>query len=109
MYDKAVPTDFQNKVYLALKKVPVGQVTTYKKLAEQIGTKAYRAVGVALAQNPYAPQVPCHRVVASDGSIGGFMGKKVGQTIAKKIKMLSTEGVRVKDGKIIDFKTKLFK
>jgi len=104
-----MPTLFAEQVYAVLRKVPAGKVTTYKLLAEQIGTKAYQAVGSALANNPYAPVVPCHRVVASDGSIGGFMGKKTGQSIDKKIKMLAAEGVFVKDSKIIDFKSKLFK
>ena len=104
-----MPTLFAERVYAVLRKVPAGKVTTYKFLAEQLGTKAYQAVGSALANNPYAPVVPCHRVVSSDGSIGGFMGKKTGQSIEKKIKMLATEGVFVKDGKIIDFESKLFK
>ena len=67
---------FNEKVYSLLKKVPKGKVTTYKVLAEKLGTKAYRAVGQAIRCNPYAPEVPCHRCVSSVGSIGGFMGTK---------------------------------
>jgi len=103
-----MPTIFEEKVYTVLKQVPKGRVTTYKKLAEKIGTKAYRAVGTALANNPYAPKVPCHRVVASDGSIGGFAGKKSGKSINKKIKLLKEEGVLVKEGKILDFEEIVF-
>jgi O-6-methylguanine DNA methyltransferase len=96
-------SDFAEKVYQILRSVPQGRVTTYKNIAQKLGTKAYQAVGTALANNPYAPQVPCHRVVASDGKIGGFMGKKTGETIDKKIVMLEKEGVIVKDGKVVNF------
>jgi methylated-DNA-[protein]-cysteine S-methyltransferase len=103
-----MPTNFENKVYEELKNVPKGRVTTYKKLAEKIGTKAYQAVGVALSKNPFAPQVPCHRVVSSNGSIGGFMGKKSGESIEKKINLLEKEGVFISEGKIINFKNIVF-
>ncbi len=96
-------SEFAEKVYDVLRDVPSGRVTTYKKIAQRLGTKAYQAVGTALANNPYAPQVPCHRVVASDGSIGGFMGQKVGKTIDKKIKMLKSEGVIIVNGKVVNF------
>ena len=66
--------NFNQKIYSLLKKVPKGKITTYKILAEALDTKAYRAVGQAMRNNPYAPEVPCHRVVSSDGSIGGFSG-----------------------------------
>lgn len=100
--------NFNEKVYALLKKVPKGKVTTYKALAEALGTKAYRAVGQAMRCNPYAPEVPCHRVVASDGKIGGFSGKwgPSSKEVKKKIRMLRGEGVKVKDGKI-DFATYL--
>ncbi len=91
---------FTEKVYDQLKQVPKGKVTTYKKLAEQLGTKAYRAVGSALKNNPYAPIVPCHRVVRSDGKVGGFMGKMTGEEVAKKIVLLRNEGVEVLGGKV---------
>ena len=102
--------NFNEKVYALLKKVPKGKVTTYKALAEKLNTKAYRAVGQAMRCNPYAPNVPCHRVVSSDGSIGGFMGKKNtdGKEIKKKIKMLRKEGIKIKNNKIIDFQKNLF-
>ena len=93
---------FNQKVYDLLKKVPKGKVTTYKILAEALGTKAYRAVGQAMRCNPYAPKVPCHRVVKSDGSIGGFQGSinPNSRETKKKIRMLKKEGVEVKNNKI---------
>ena len=101
---------FCNKIYSLLKKVPKGKVTTYKALAEALGTKAYRAVGQAMRCNPYAPIVPCHRVVKSDGSIGGFSGsiKPNSKEVKKKIRMLRREGVEIKMNKIIDFEKVLY-
>ncbi len=101
-------TLFNEKCYSLLKKVPKGRVTTYKELAHALNTKAYQAVGSAMRNNLYAPQVPCHRVVKSDGSIGGFKGKKTGNAISEKINMLKKEGVHVKNNKIKNFKEVLF-
>ena len=96
---------FNEKIYALLKKVPKGKVTTYKVLAEALGTKAYRAVGQAMKCNPYAPKVPCHRVISSDGSIGGFMGIKNPRSneVRRKIRMLKNEGIKIKNNKIMDF------
>ena len=96
---------FNEKIYALLKKVPKGKVTTYKALAEALGTKAYRAVGQAMRCNPYAPKVPCHRVVKSDGSIGGFGGTKElsSPELSKKMKLLRKEGVFIKGNKIVNF------
>ncbi len=86
---------FNERCYSVLKKVPKGKVTTYKEIAKALGTKAYRAVGNAMNKNPYAPKVPCHRVVKSNGKVEGFAsGTK------KKIQMLRKEGVEIKKGKI---------
>ncbi|MCL4379267.1 MAG: MGMT family protein [Candidatus Marsarchaeota archaeon] len=83
-------TDFQIKVLLATMRIPKGEVVTYKELARMIGRpKAYRAVGTALRNNPLAPQIPCHRVVRSDGSIGSYSAP--GGT-RKKRSMLMAEG-----------------
>ena len=90
-----MPTKFQIKVYEICKKIPKGKVTTYKAIAEAIGTKAYRAVGTALNKNPYAPKVPCHRVINSNGSLGGFA-----TAIKNKIKLLKKEGVKINNKKI---------
>jgi methylated-DNA-[protein]-cysteine S-methyltransferase len=93
---------FNEKIYLLLKKVPKGRVTTYKILAEKLGTKAYRAVGQAMRRNPYSPQVPCHRVVCSSGFIGGFSGsiEPNSREVRKKITLLKSEGVEVRNNKI---------
>jgi methylated-DNA-[protein]-cysteine S-methyltransferase len=66
-------TTFQQKVYDVVKKIPKGETLTYKEVAVAIGKpKAYRAVGNALNKNPFAPEVPCHRVIKSNGTPGGF-------------------------------------
>ena len=84
-------TAFQEKVYAALRKVPAGKVITYAGLGRLVGSKAFRAVGMAMRCNPYAPDVPCHRVVCSDGSLGGFKGKTSGKEIDEKIALLASE------------------
>lgn len=95
--------NFNERCYRILRKVPKGKVTTYKEIAKALHSKAYRAVGNAMNKNPYAPKVPCHRVVNSDGSIGGFAsGTK------KKMAMLKKEGVEIRKGKI-DLKKYLYK
>jgi len=98
-------TQFQQQVYDLCSKVPAGKVTTYKEIANALGKKgfAYRAVGMALNKNPYAPSVPCHRVVASDGSLGGFAFGS-----SKKLVMLSNEGLNIVENKIVDFKEILY-
>ena len=66
------PSAFQSKVFAVVKKIPKGKTLTYKQVAEKIGQPgAYRAVGNALNKN-YDPAIPCHRVVRSDGSVGGY-------------------------------------
>lgn len=92
-----------------MRKIPRGKVTTYKQLARALNTRAYRAVGNACRRNPYAPEVPCHRVVKGGGLIGGFGGKMKGRNIKQKIALLEKEGVHVHDGKVVDFEKKLFK
>ncbi len=68
-----IGTDFQLSVWYALKRIPVGETTTYAKIAEAIGRpKAVRAVGTAIGANPIAYLIPCHRVIRTDGFIGGF-------------------------------------
>ncbi len=83
-------TDFQIKVLLATMRIPKGEVVTYKELARMIGRpKAYRAVGTALKNNPLAPQIPCHRVIRSDGSVGNYSAPGGAR---KKRSMLISEG-----------------
>lgn len=86
-------TSFQRKVYLALLDVPRGTTITYGELASRIGCKSAQAVGQALRKNPFAPEVPCHRVVAKDGSLGGFHGQREGEMIERKRALLLAEGV----------------
>ena len=95
-------TVFQKKVYDATSKIPKGKVSTYKLVAEYIGCRSAQAVGQALKRNPFAPEVPCHRVVSSDLTIGGFGGETSGKKIREKIKILKSEGVKFKKGIIAD-------
>ena len=68
-------TEFEKKVWLALKEIPFGETRTYKWLAEKVGKpKASRAVGQALGKNPLPLIFPCHRIIESDGSLGGYSG-----------------------------------
>ena len=86
---------FTECCYEILREVPRGKVTTYREIARALRSKAYRAVGNAMNKNPHAPKVPCHRVVKTDGSVGGFAsGTK------NKISMLKGEGIEVVDGNI---------
>jgi methylated-DNA-[protein]-cysteine S-methyltransferase len=87
-------TAFQKKVYEIVKKVPKGKVTTYKAIAKKLNTSP-RAVGQALKRNPFAPIVPCHRVIKSNGEIGGFSGNNP-ENIKKKIQLLKEEGYKSK-------------
>ena len=100
---------FAEAVYERLREVPAGFVTTYKDLAHAVGSCAYRAVGQAMRNNPDAPRTPCHRVVSSDGSIGGFMGEKGGAAIQKKIGLLREEGVEIRKGRVEEFSSRRFR
>jgi len=97
-------TKFENEVYELCKKVPKGKVTTYKEIGDEIGIKGYRAVGMALNKNPFAPKVPCHRVVGSDGFLVGFASG-----LGKKAELLRKEGISIKNNKIVDFEEVLFR
>ena len=82
-------TDFQKLVWNEVLTIPFGEVRSYKQIAQAIDRPlSYRAVANACASNPYAPEVPCHRVICNNGSIGGYSG--VGG-IARKIELLETE------------------
>jgi methylated-DNA-[protein]-cysteine S-methyltransferase len=89
---------FQRSVYSALCSVPIGYVTTYQSIGRYIGCKSAQAIGQALKRNPYSyPNViPCHRVIKSDGTIGGFHGHTSGSMIERKISILQSERVRFK-------------
>ena len=84
-------TKFQIKVWKYLKTIPKGQIRTYLEVAKAIKRpKAVRAVANAIAKNPYSPKVPCHRVIRSDGRLGGYSG--LGGIKTKK-KLLKLEGI----------------
>ena len=86
-------TPFQQKVWAALRTIPRGEVRTYTDIAIQIGhPSSARAVANACGKNPYAPEVPCHRVIRSDGSIGGYSAQGGSE---KKRAMLREEGVHI--------------
>ena len=88
---KLAGTKFQLKVWSYLRKIPRGRVKTYSQVAKAIGKPlAVRAVANAIGKNPYAPKIPCHRVIRSDGSLGGYSGKG---GIKTKRFLLQKEGI----------------
>lgn len=87
-------TNFQFEVYSALLDVPMGKVTTYGEIAKKISCNSARAIGQALKNNIYAESgVPCHRVVRSDLTLGGFSGSTDNETVARKVRLLESEGI----------------
>jgi len=89
--------EFQYRVLELTSKIPRGKVTTYKEIARALGKpKAYRAVARALAENPYPIKIPCHRVVRSNGEIGGYAAGN-----RKKVKLLTCEGIEIKGNKVL--------
>ena len=90
---KLVGTEFQLKVWAYLRKIPRGSVRTYSQVAKGIGKPlAIRAVANAIGKNPYAPKIPCHRVIRSDGSLGGYSGRG---RIKQKLRLLRSEKVAI--------------
>jgi len=84
-------SEFQLKVWSYLSKIPRGRVKTYYEVAKAIGKPlAVRAVANAIGKNPFAPKIPCHRVIRSDGSLGGYSGK--GGVKTKRF-LLKKEGI----------------
>jgi methylated-DNA-[protein]-cysteine S-methyltransferase len=105
LIDGSERTDFEKRVWTALCAIPRGSFTTYALLSKHLGTSP-RAVGNALRRNPFAPEVPCHRVVATGGTLGGFKGQwpKDGEgiTLDEKRKLLRAEGVKIDErGKVV--------
>ena len=91
--------NFNNRCYKIVSCIPKGKISTYGDIARVLGTKAYQAVGNAMAKNPNLISVPCHRVIKSDGSIGGYaLGT------SKKITLLKKEGIIVKKDRVFNFK-----
>lgn len=100
-----MPTPFQETVYQALLQIPKGRVTTYGEIARYLHTKAVRAVGTAVAKNPNAPVIPCHRVVPSTGKVGNYSGEGGVKT---KRTLLMDEGVAIENDKILNFEDILY-
>jgi methylated-DNA-[protein]-cysteine S-methyltransferase len=86
---------FNQKVWAMTARIPRGKVSTYRDIAQKLKSNGYRAVGNALNKNPYAPAVPCHRVIGSDGNLTGFAGG-----LAKKRKLLENEGIPFAGNKV---------
>lgn len=88
----------EHKVYKKLLEVPKGKVTTYSELAKAVGLRnGQRVIGRLMNKNPFPVIIPCHRVILSNGKVGGYAwGEKV------KTSMLSKEGVKIRDGRILD-------
>ena len=90
--------NFNQQCYKLVSKIPKGRISTYKEIAKVLNTKAYRAVGNAMAKNPNPIIVPCHRVINSNGLIGGYaLG------IDKKISLLQKEGITIRKGKVVEY------
>ena len=86
-------TKFQVKVWKYLQTIPKGTVKTYKQVAIAIKKpKSARAVANACGKNPYAPKIPCHRVIRSDGGLGGYSGRG---GIKTKLRLLRSEKVDI--------------
>ncbi|GFN41684.1 MAG: methylated-DNA--protein-cysteine methyltransferase [Marine Group I thaumarchaeote] len=97
--------NIEQMVYKKLIQVPKGQITTYGELAKAVGLKnGQRAIGRIMNKNPYPAIVPCHRVVNSNGKIGGYA-----YGIDVKTNMLTKEGIEIQNGKILDFEKRIFK
>ena len=93
------------KVYKKLLQVPEGKITTYGDLARAVGvTNGQRAIGSIMKKNPFPVIIPCHRVIKSDGTVGGYAyGSE------RKMHMLSEEGLKINNHKILDFKKNLYR
>ncbi len=97
--------NLEQKIFKKLLEVPKGQITTYGELSKAVGLKnGQRIVGKIMNKNPYPVIIPCHRVVMSTGKIGGYAyGEHV------KTKLLTDEGVQIKNGKILDLENKIYR
>jgi len=97
--------NLDQQVYKKLTQVPQGKITTYGELAKAVGLKnGQRVIGQIMKKNPYPVIIPCHRVVKSDGTIGGYA---YGGDI--KTNMLQKEGIKIHYGKILDWNKKYYK
>ena len=97
--------NLEKKINKKLLEVPKGQITTYGELAKAVGLKnGQRAVGRIMNKNPYPVIIPCHRVVMSNGKVGGYA---YGEHI--KAKMLNDEGIKIENGKILDWEKTVYR
>ncbi|EGG41421.1 methylated-DNA--protein-cysteine methyltransferase [Candidatus Nitrosarchaeum limnium SFB1] len=97
--------NLDKKIYKKLLEVPKGKITTYGELAKAVGMKnGQRAVGKIMNKNPFPVIIPCHRVVKSDGQVGGYA---YGEEI--KSSMLTQEGIQIKNGKILDLENRIYR
>jgi O-6-methylguanine DNA methyltransferase len=88
-------------VYEVVRRIPKGMVSSYGTIARAVGVPgAARAIGSIMRANPNPPIIPCHRVVYSDGRLGGFSGRS---HIPKKARLLRSEGIKIANGRIVDF------
>jgi len=87
----------KEKIYSKLKQVPKGKVITYKELAKSVNSKAYRYIGYCMKTNTDMKNIPCYKVVKSDGKIGEYSGNG---GVKQKIKLLGNDGVKVINGKV---------
>ena len=90
--------NFNQQCYKLLSQIPKGKISTYKEIANVLNTKAYRAVGNAMAKNPNPIIVPCHRVINNNGLIGGY-----GLGVDKKINLLQKEGITIRKGRVFEY------
>lgn len=94
---------FDLSVYKVVSRIPKGRVATYAAVAGALGCRAPQAVGQALRRNPFAPEVPCHRVIGSGLTLVGFQGHRQGEAIAAKRALLTREGVAFDEaGRLLD-------
>lgn len=95
-------TAFEKRVYEAACLIPRGKVTTYAIIGKIIGCRSPRAIGQALRRNPNMPEVPCHRVISSDLSLGGYGGEREGHFLETKRRLLKSEGITFIDDRLAD-------
>ncbi|MFN0080818.1 MAG: MGMT family protein [Prosthecobacter sp.] len=95
-------TPFQQRVYEFIREIPCGRVTTYASIGRALHCRSAQAIGQALKRNPLAPEVPCHRVIRADLTLGGYSGQTTGAKVREKIALLKAEGVEFAAGRLKD-------
>jgi methylated-DNA-[protein]-cysteine S-methyltransferase len=95
-------TSFEARVYRVIAGIPAGFVATYAEVARALSCGSPRAVGQALKRNQQAPRIPCHRVIATDLTPGGYSGEREGAALRRKLALLAAEGVTFRDGRLAD-------